>query len=415
MLAVMGPGLMACLADTDGPCLLTAAQSGAQWGYALLALQLALVPVLFSAQELTARLGIVRGMGMTAMLRQDVGPIAAWLVSTPLLAACVLGLLSEFSIIGQTMTFWGVPVWASNSAVSLTLLSVAATGSYAVAETAGLAMGICQVAFFLTMFMAAPKLGSMAEGLVRFPLDQPEFVKLVTANIGAVIMPWMLAYQQSAICNKGIGQDRRRHLQLARIDTGFGSLLTQGVMAAMLVTVAASSKQLGSVGTVHDLVVIFTSVLGNEFRAKMLLTFAIVGACMVAAIVQTLCAAWTFEQAMGRATATLPPESDESAGLLERVVQNVRARPLFYVAYTVVCAGAFTFTLVMDNAVDLSIWTEFCNGVLMPPVIFTLWYLAAFRLPPEYKLGICYRWIVFVVFLVCSLFCVGSIFDSLRG
>lgn len=38
--ASMGPGLTAMLADTDAGSIVTAAQSGAQWGYKLLALQL---------------------------------------------------------------------------------------------------------------------------------------------------------------------------------------------------------------------------------------------------------------------------------------------------------------------------------------------------------------------------------------
>ena len=55
-LAVLGPGIVVMLADTDAGSIITAAQSGAQWGYKLLLLQLVLVPVLFVVQELTVRL-----------------------------------------------------------------------------------------------------------------------------------------------------------------------------------------------------------------------------------------------------------------------------------------------------------------------------------------------------------------------
>ena len=43
--AVAGPGLVVMLADTDAGSVITAAQSGAQWGYKLLALQLLLIPI----------------------------------------------------------------------------------------------------------------------------------------------------------------------------------------------------------------------------------------------------------------------------------------------------------------------------------------------------------------------------------
>ena len=54
-LAVFGPGIVVMLADTDVGSVITAGQSGAQWGYRLLLLQLVLVPILYLVQELTAR------------------------------------------------------------------------------------------------------------------------------------------------------------------------------------------------------------------------------------------------------------------------------------------------------------------------------------------------------------------------
>ena len=53
LFATLGPGLLVMLADTDAGSIITAAQSGAQWGYKLLALQIVLIPVLFIVQELT--------------------------------------------------------------------------------------------------------------------------------------------------------------------------------------------------------------------------------------------------------------------------------------------------------------------------------------------------------------------------
>ena len=72
-LAVLGPGLVVMLADTDVGSVLTAAQSGAQWGYQLLALQLVLVPILYVAQELTVRLGIFTGKGHGELIRECFG------------------------------------------------------------------------------------------------------------------------------------------------------------------------------------------------------------------------------------------------------------------------------------------------------------------------------------------------------
>src|SRR5689334_15454587 len=60
-LAVFGPGLVVMLADTDVGSVITAGQSGVQWGYRLLLLPLLLLPILYVVQELTVRLAIFTG------------------------------------------------------------------------------------------------------------------------------------------------------------------------------------------------------------------------------------------------------------------------------------------------------------------------------------------------------------------
>ncbi len=69
----MGPGLVVMLADTDVGSIITAAQSGVQWGYRLLLLQLLLMPVLYIVQELTVRLGIFTGKGHGELIRNTFG------------------------------------------------------------------------------------------------------------------------------------------------------------------------------------------------------------------------------------------------------------------------------------------------------------------------------------------------------
>ncbi|HDL14797.1 MAG TPA: divalent metal cation transporter, partial [Euryarchaeota archaeon] len=77
-LGVFGPGLVVMLADTDAGSVITAAQSGAVWGYKLLLLQVVLIPVLYIVQELTVRLGLVTGKGHGELIRDHFGPKWAW-------------------------------------------------------------------------------------------------------------------------------------------------------------------------------------------------------------------------------------------------------------------------------------------------------------------------------------------------
>ena len=78
-LAVIGPGLVVMLADTDVGSIITAGQSGVQWGYRLLLVQVALVPILYMVQELTVRLGVYTGRGHGELIRETFGRGWAWL------------------------------------------------------------------------------------------------------------------------------------------------------------------------------------------------------------------------------------------------------------------------------------------------------------------------------------------------
>jgi Mn2+/Fe2+ NRAMP family transporter len=71
--ATLGPGLVVMLADTDAGSVLTAAQSGAQWGYRLLLLQFLIIPLLFMVQELTVRLALSSGKGYGELVLQRFG------------------------------------------------------------------------------------------------------------------------------------------------------------------------------------------------------------------------------------------------------------------------------------------------------------------------------------------------------
>lgn len=96
-LAVLGPGLVVMLADTDVGSIITAAQSGAQWGYRLLLLQFILMPILFIVQELTVRLGIFTGKGHGELIRERFGSGWAYLSVSGLTIATTGALLTEFS------------------------------------------------------------------------------------------------------------------------------------------------------------------------------------------------------------------------------------------------------------------------------------------------------------------------------
>src|SRR5271168_5252011 len=218
-LAVFGRGFVVMLADTDVGSVITAGQSGVQWGYRLLLLQLILVPILYMVQELTVRLAIFTGRGHGELIRDTFGPIWAWVSAMGLGIATIGALLTEFSGVAGVGELYGLSRYASLPIAVIALLVVVFTGSYRRVERFAICVGLFELAFFFVAWAAHPDSAALLAGAVDIPYRNPDYLYLSAANIGAAIVPCMVFYQQSAVADKRL---RREHLAAARWDTAIG-------------------------------------------------------------------------------------------------------------------------------------------------------------------------------------------------
>ena len=385
-LAVIGPGLVVMLADTDVGSIITAAQSGVQWGYRLLLLQLLLMPVLYIVQELTVRLAIFTGKGHGELIRETFGPVWAWISVTSLGVATIGALLTEFSGVAGVGELYGVPRAISLSLSAAFLLFVVLTGSYRRVERIAVLLGLFEFAFFLVAYKAHPHGAELVSGLVHMPLGDSHYQYLVAANIGAVIMPWMVFYQQSAAADKKL---RPQHYVYARWDTALGSVVTQAIMAAVLIATAATIGKINanaSLSSIGDVTRVLVPVLGPDV-GRLAFGLGTIGAAMVAAIVVSLASAWGF---------------GEVAGYRHSLEHHPFEAPWFFGVYILAVIGGAVIVGVVPNLVALNIGVEVMNALLLPVVLGFLVLLAFKALPPERRLRGVYAWIVVGVALLTA-------------
>ena len=383
-LAVMGPGIVVMLADTDVGSIITAAQSGVQWGYRLLLLQLLLMPVLYIVQELTVRLGIFTGKGHGELIRNTFGGGWAWVSVSGLGVATIGALITEFSGVAGVGELFGVPRAVSLGITTVILLAVVLTGSYRRVERVAIALGLFELAFFVVAWRAHPQGAELASGLAHMPLRNSAYIYLVAANIGAVIMPWMIFYQQSAVADKKLRPCHYRHAQW---DTAFGSVIAQGVMAAVLIAAAATIGKLhadaagASLNSIGDITKMLVPVLGPNV-GRVVFGFGTIGAGMVAAIVVSLASAWGF---------------GEVTGYRHSLEHHPLEAPWFYGIYTVAVIGGAVIVDLAPDLVALNIGVEVMNALMLPLVLGFLVLLAFKALPPEHRLRGPYAWLVVAV------------------
>lgn len=376
---VMGPGLVVMLADTDAGCLITAAQSGAEWGYAMLLPQLLLIPVLYVAQEITVRLGLVTGKGHGQLIREHFGLRWGLLSASTLMISSIGALLTEFAGVAGVGELFGVSKWVTVPVCTALLVGLAFTRSYRRVERIGIAIGLGELFFVPAMVLAHPRLHDVLHGLSSIPLHHTSYIYLVAANVGAVVMPWMIFYQQSAVVNRGL---KTPELRRERQDTAVGTVLTQAIMIIVVVTFAATVWQVSRntpLNSVSDMTSALAPFLGSD-TANILLGAAVLGGALVAAIVVSLAGSWGISEVLGW-----------KHSLNER---PNRSNAKFYLVYSAAHVFGAVLVLASVNLVRLAIDVEVLNALLLPVVLGFLLLLERRALPDAHRMHGPYRIVV---------------------
>ncbi len=384
------------LADTDAGSVVTAAQSGAQWGYRMVLPQLLLIPVLYFVQELTVRLGVLTGKGHGELIREAFGDGWAYLSVGTLFVACLGAIVTEFAGIAGVAQLFGVSPSLAVIAAAALLIGLGLGGSYRKVERVGIALGLFELLFLPAALLAHPNGAALVHGISSMPLRDGGYLYLLAANVGAVIMPWMVFYQQGAVIDKGLSA---RDLRSAKLDTLLGAIATQVVMISVVVAVGAT---IGSARGSHSLTGIpeishalepFLGYLG----AKAVFGLGILGASLVAALVVSLAAAFGVSEALGQ------PHS---------LNRNPRDARVFYLSYAAALAIGAIAVLSGAPLVRLTIDVEVMNAILLPIVLGFLVVLEAKALPPSARMRGVYRLAVWLA--VAAVIGVG-LFTAVRA
>lgn len=356
MLRVVGPAWVVMIADVDAASVITAAQAGSSFGYAMLLPLALLIPVLYLVQEMTTRLAIATGLGHAELIRERYGMRWGVLAVGSMVAIDLVAYVAEFAGIVLGAGIVGIPAPAAAAGALLVHSLVVLTGGYARFERLVLVLSLGLFAFVGLAVGARPSPEAVLAGLS--PAGQlghgRDYLQLVVATIGAVVMPWMLFYQQAATVDKGLG---RRDLRAARFETLIGSVASQVLMAAVVVA-AAAAVAAGGRATLSASGLALPSGLASLALggSSVLIAVGMVGAGMLAAIVISLSSAWAWAELF---------RWPRSLNL------SPRKAPLFYGLYLVEIIPAAAVALLATDLVAVVVNAMVLNVVaLAVPLAF---------------------------------------------
>ncbi len=395
-LVTFGPGLVVMLANTEVGSVITAAQSGAKWGYRLLLLQFLIIPLLYTVQELAARLALQTGIGYGELIHQNFGRLMTIVAIAALTVSCFGTLVTQMVGLAGIGQIFGVPVWASIVLLIVAILLMVGLGAHRSVERMVIAFGLFELGFLIMAWEAHPDMAKLTADLYEMPLGNRDYLYLLAANLGTSVMPWAIFYQQSAVIDKGLGVG---HLNIARLDIMIGAVLCQTVTAAVLIAAAATfgEHQLpAQLESVPQIATAFNATLG-PIIGRLVFVAGLGGGAMVATVTVCLTAAW----ALG-----------EVAGVHHSLEHHPLQAPWFYAAFALILLLGGGLVASGVNLIRLSIAMGVVNALLLPIALGFLYRLGRTKLTGPMQLQGAYAAMVGTIF-----FCAAAtgVYTALAG
>ncbi|MBA3876113.1 MAG: Mn transporter [Anaerolinea sp.] len=348
----MGPGLIAGVAGNDAGGITTYSVMGSRTGLGLLWIFPITIVILAIVQEMAARLGVVTGQGLSDLIRDRFGVRWTAFAMLVLLVANIANTVAEFSGAAAALEIFGVPRWLTVPVVGVAIWALVLFASYRTVERVFLSVMAVFVAYVASALLAGPDWGAVGTALVRPSIDlSPSVVLLMVAVVGTTITPYMQFYLQSAVAEKGIGEEE---LRLEQADAVGGAIWTNVIAVFVVVATATTIYATGgSIETAEDAALALGPVAGE--LSSTLFAIGLFGASVLAATIMPISTAFVICEAFGW----------ESG--VDKRFEDARA---FFGIYTFVLGlGALVVLIPGLDLLPLIVASQNLQGLLLPVVL----------------------------------------------
>jgi len=356
LLAVVGPGLITSNADNDAGGIATYSQAGAQFGYKMLWLLVAVTISLAVVNEMGSRMGVVTGKGLADLIRERFGVRGTTFAMLLLLFANAFTTVAEFAGIAAGLELFGVPRYVSVPVAAVMIWLLVVRGSYPVVEKVLLSIGLVYVTYIVSGLLAHPPWNEvLRSSVVPEIVPRRDYFLLAIALIGTTVTPWMQFYLQAAVADKGIPNE---NLAYSRVDVLVGALVTDIIAFFIIVATAAtlhghlSAEQLANMQA-GDFARALTPVAGRFATA--LFAVGLIGASFLAGNVVPLSTAYAVTEAFGW-----------ERGVGHRFTEA----PAFFGIFTgLLVVGALATLTPGLPLVSMILLSQDANGIILPAIL----------------------------------------------
>jgi len=353
--ALLGPGIITGSVDNDAGGITTYSVAGAMYGYGMIWTLIPSLIVLLVIQEMNARMGIVTGKGLSDLIRENAGLKVTFFIFIGLLLSNIGNTTTEFAGVAGSMEIFGVSKYISVPVAAILVWILVVKGTYKIAERIFLIFSASLLTYVISALMAKPHWSEIGSAIIRPGIElNTQSLTMVIALVGTTIAPWMQFYMQSSVIEKGL---KMKNYKFTVIDIVVGCIVTVVVAFFIMVACGSTLYPNGIEITIAKDAALSLKPLAGQL-ASQVFAFGLFVASVFSATILPLATAFYVCEAFGF-EAGIDKSWDEAKE--------------FYTLYTgILVISAIIILIPNAPLIDISIWSQVLNGILLPVVLVSM-------------------------------------------
>lgn len=378
----LGPGVITGASDDDPSGIATYSQAGAKFGLGMLWMALYLLPMITVIQEMCARIGLLSGNGLAALIKNKYSTNIVYPISTLLIIANTINIGADLGAMSASIKILlpQVPVVVTSLLFSGIIIASEIMIPYDKYVTVLKYLVLSLFAYVITAIIVG---GNAIEIFLATIIPQmsftTDFAVMFVAVIGTTISPYLLFWQTSEEAEedvsrhkiKEIGAGRpnvtRKEIKLMKKDIWIGLFFSLFIMWSIIVT-SAGSLYTNGVNDVQtaDQAALALEPLVKTFPqageiAKVIFALGIIGTGLLAIPVLAASSAFAVCDTFGWKEG------------LEKKFRQAKSFYLIIVASTLI-GVCITFSNI--NPIQALILAAVINAVVTVPILFLVMRIA---------------------------------------
>lgn len=350
--AIVGPGLITANVDNDAGGIATYSQAGATYGLKVLWLFIPLAFMLIVVQEMSNRMGVVTGKGLSDLIRERFGVKWTFYMMLGLLITNFGNIIAEFAGVAAAGELWGIPKWLTVPIAAFVVWILAVKGNYKTVERVFLVAVFFYVVYIIAGVQIKPDWSDVLKATTK-PHFEPNsaYLFMLVGLIGTTIAPWMQFYQQASVAEKNIAL---KHYKYSRLDTIIGCIAVMVIAGFITVLCAYTLYPHGIIVETAEDAARSLQPFAGKFASD-LFAFGLLNASLFAASILPISTSYTICEAFGWESG-VDKKWDEAKQ--------------FYAIYTgLIFLGALFVLTPNLPLIPIMIISQQVNGIVLPFVL----------------------------------------------